>query len=281
MGKLLFLRGFLVLWGLESLVGSAKQSDSFVDFWCSILFIFKNELFGEYRTHTDTETAACNKGLASGGLTFKRESSCGLSHPNAKPRTVSGYVKTTHKIEMKQDFFAYLRPTETELKNVWKNSVVTFDANILLNFYRYRAETTTTFFSLLDSVKTRSYLTNQAVQEYFNNRLNVISEQEKAYSDLKDSITKNIEDPLNNQRKHPYVGNELLEKFKQISTELKSELDNRSQEYSKRLSNDDILEKIVEIFDKKVGNCFDEKRTNEIYADGDRRYNLDIPPGFK
>jgi hypothetical protein len=28
---------------------------------------------------------AGNKGLASGGLTFNRESSCGLSRPNAKP----------------------------------------------------------------------------------------------------------------------------------------------------------------------------------------------------
>jgi hypothetical protein len=35
------------------------------------------------------ESTATNKGLVSGGLTFKRESSCGLSRPNnAKPRTV-------------------------------------------------------------------------------------------------------------------------------------------------------------------------------------------------
>jgi len=36
----------------------------------------------------DKEKTAHNTGLASGGLTFKRESSCGLSRPNAKPRTV-------------------------------------------------------------------------------------------------------------------------------------------------------------------------------------------------
>ena len=182
---------------------------------------------------------------------------------------------------MKKDFFAYIRLDDAELQKIWKNSIFTFDANILLNFYRYRTETTTTFFSLLEKVKERTWLTNQAVQEYFNNRLNVISEQEKAYSDLKESITKNIEDPLNNQRKHPYIGQELLDEFKTISTKLKSELDFRSQEYSKRLSKDDILEKIIEIFDKKVGSCFDEEKTNELYKEGDRRYNLDIPPGFK
>jgi hypothetical protein len=182
---------------------------------------------------------------------------------------------------MRKDFFAYLRLDETELKKVWKNSIFTFDANILLNFYKYRAETTTTFFSLLEKVKDRSWLTNQAVQEYFNNRLIVISEQEKAYSDLKESISNNVEDPLNNQRKHPYIGHDLLEEFKLISSKLRAELDARSKEYSKRLSKDDILEKIVEIFDDKVGDNFDEEKTNDLYKEGDKRYNLDIPPGFK
>jgi len=182
---------------------------------------------------------------------------------------------------MKKDFFAYLRIEEDELKKVWKNSILTFDANILLNFYRYRAETTNTFFDLLEKVKDRTWLTNQAVQEYFNNRLVVISEQEKAYSDLKEGITKHVEDPLNNQRKHPYVGNELLEEFKLIASKLKSELDSRSQEYSKRLSKDDILDKIIENFDEKVGCAFDEDKTSEIYKEGDKRYTLDIPPGFK
>lgn len=182
---------------------------------------------------------------------------------------------------MKEDFFAYIKPTEKEIEKIWKNSIFTFDANILLNFYRYKAETTSTFFELIEKVKDRVWLTNQSVQEYFDNRLNVISEQEKAYSDLKDNIKKSIEDPLNNLRKHPYIGQKLLEEFKAVSEKLKVELDTRSQEYSVRLSNDDILDKILDLFDKKVTDGFDEKKLNEIYSEGDIRYNLDIPPGFK
>ena len=182
---------------------------------------------------------------------------------------------------MKEDFFAYIKPTEKESEKIWKNSIFTFDANILLNFYRYKAETTSTFFELIEKVKDRVWLTNQSVQEYFDNRLNVISEQEKAYSDLKDNIKKSIEDPLNNLRKHPYIGQKLLEEFKAVSEKLKVELDTRSQEYSVRLSNDDILDKILDLFDKKVTDGFDEKKLNEIYSEGDIRYNLDIPPGFK
>ena len=182
---------------------------------------------------------------------------------------------------MKKDFFAYIKPTETELKEIWENSTFTFDANILLNFYRYRIETTNTFLSLIEKLNDKVWLTNQSVQEYFNNRLTVISEQEKTYSDLKESITKNVEEPLNNQRKHPYISQELLDEFKVVSNKIKVELDIRSQEYSTKLKDDDILDKLVVLFVDKITECFDDEKLNEIYKDGDKRYNSDIPPGFK
>ena len=47
------------------------------------------------------QSAATNTGLASGGLTFKRESSCGISRPNAKPRTVMPNAKTTQCLVLK------------------------------------------------------------------------------------------------------------------------------------------------------------------------------------
>lgn len=39
-----------------------------------------------------------NTGLASGGQTFEGESSCGLSRPNAKPRTVGTNFRKTKYI---------------------------------------------------------------------------------------------------------------------------------------------------------------------------------------
>ena len=40
-----------------------------------------------------------NTGLASGGQTFEGESSCGLSRPNAKPRTVGyNFKEKTHAL---------------------------------------------------------------------------------------------------------------------------------------------------------------------------------------
>lgn len=54
-----------------------------------------------------------------------------------------------------------------------------------------------------------------------------------------------------------------------------------SKEYAKKISEDEILEKIVATFESKIGKPFSEERLNQIYQDGDRRYTENVPPGFK
>lgn len=182
---------------------------------------------------------------------------------------------------MKNKFFPFIRPTKEESKDVWSNCIFTFDANILLNFYRYKAETTSTFFDLLSKLDERSFLTYQACQEYFDKRLEIISEQEKAYADMSTSLENSIEEPLRNSRRHPYISLELLEEFSGISKKMKEELNERRKEYSQRLAEDDILNRVLSIFDNKVSDPFSEEKLKEIYQDGENRFKLNIPPGFR
>jgi|GEM_PF-1550810 len=182
---------------------------------------------------------------------------------------------------MRKEFFAFIRPTDQEIKEVWKSCIFTFDANILLNFYRYTNETTSVFFQLLDKLIGKIQITHQACDEYFENRLNVISEQEHAYSEVKDALERNVEEPLMNARKHPHINDHLLNELTATTKKVKEELDLRSQEYAKKISNDDILERILKIFNSKVGKVFDEERLLKIYQEGEKRYNENIPPGFK
>ncbi len=53
--------------------------------------------FGKTNCRNTTKQRTANTGLASGGLTFKRESSCGLSRPNAKPQNVSSHCNGRHR----------------------------------------------------------------------------------------------------------------------------------------------------------------------------------------
>lgn len=47
-----------------------------------------------------------------------------------------------------------------------------------------------------------------------------------------------------------------------------------------RVSEDKILDKIISIFDGKVGKTFTEEETKEIFEEGQERYKKHIPPGF-
>lgn len=45
--------------------------------------------------------------------------------------------------------------------------------------------------------------------------------------------------------------------------------------------NDPILDKILELFDGKVGNKFDDEEMKQIIVEGNDRYEKKIPPDIK
>lgn len=56
---------------------------------------------------------------------------------------------------------------------------------------------------------------------------------------------------------------------------------NKVESYDASLNFDPLLEKINEIFEKKVGVSFSEEELKKLFADGERRYKEKIPPGYK
>ena len=98
--------------------------------------------------------------------------------------------------------------SEKELKEHWEKDIFCFDANVLLNLYRYSPSTREAFFSLLEKVKDRIWITYQAAFEYQKNRLVVINAQREAYKDIRETLSKKkgeIEAKLNSFKKHPYL----------------------------------------------------------------------------
>ena len=86
---------------------------------------------------------------------------------------------------MKEILFEFYKPDDKEIKKVWDSCVFTFDANVLLNLYRYSNKTTIELLDILKHLKEKLWLTNQAGFEYQNNRLTVIHKQKVAYEEIK------------------------------------------------------------------------------------------------
>ncbi len=181
---------------------------------------------------------------------------------------------------MKDLFPGHFKESDKILREIWKTSLFVFDANILLNLYRYSDTTRSEFLRILDKIKDRAWLPHRAAEEYLNNRLTVIDQQEKSYDDTEKSI-ESLKRDLENARQHPFVSKGVMEKVNSVFDELCGELKKNKSIHTARINNDEIKDSIAEIFENSVGLPYEKERMEQLIAEGEERYKQKIPPGFK
>jgi hypothetical protein len=185
---------------------------------------------------------------------------------------------------MQTKFSEYYKLTSTELEKHWKDDIFCFDANVLLNLYRYSPSTRNAFFNLLEKIKDRIWITYQAAYEYQKNRLAVINAQKKAYGEIRKTLAAKkgeIEAQLNSFTKHPYLQtNELKKQIESAFNSIGRDLDGLEKKHPDYLDNDPIWEKLTSLLDGKVGDDCAKDDLEKIYRDGKKRYDEKIPPGY-
>ena len=181
---------------------------------------------------------------------------------------------------MKDLFPGYFREEEKNIKAIWDNCYFVFDANILLNLYRYSDATRSEFLKVLEKIKERIWLPYRSAEEYFNNRLSVIDTQEKSYDETIKSI-KSLENDLENARQHPFVNTEIMKRVKKIFDDLCKELSSNKAVHTDRIGNDEIQMSIASLFNKNTGATYTKEELEQILKIGEERYKEKIPPGFK
>jgi|26BtaG_2_1085354.scaffolds.fasta_scaffold02275_2 hypothetical protein len=185
---------------------------------------------------------------------------------------------------MKDKFFGFYPPEENEIEDIWKNAIIAFDANTLLNLYRYSKNTKNDFIKTITEYSERIWLPFQVGYEFHNNRISVIKSQEITYFEISnklDETLKKIESDFNQFKRHPFINidkilNELSDKFEKIKVDLLKQ-SNKHPEY---LKSDEILPSITDLFKGKVGDDYSEVELQKIFKEGEIRYNKKIPPGF-
>jgi hypothetical protein len=89
---------------------------------------------------------------------------------------------------MKNNFLGYYEPTKEQTDTSWETGVFAFDANTLLNLYRYTEETRKDFLSALHALKNRIYLPYQSAVEYHRSRRSLIESNLNAYQKVEESF---------------------------------------------------------------------------------------------
>ncbi|WP_288457107.1 PIN domain-containing protein [uncultured Chryseobacterium sp.] len=187
---------------------------------------------------------------------------------------------------MKEEFIGFYSPTQEETDSSWNEGIFCFDANSILNLYRYSESTRVDFLNALKSLQNRLFIPYQAAYEFHTNRLVVINGVKSTYHEInnfyKKCFEENINTFLNQFKKHPALN---LDSIKSLNDEflskIVSELESQRTTHPDFESDDSILYSITEIFENSVGKDFSETEVLDIYKDGKTRYERKIPPGYK
>lgn len=191
---------------------------------------------------------------------------------------------------MKQILPQYYQFSDKEFEQLFKECIFVFDTNVLLNIYRYPVSAKEDFLKILKrlSKEERVWLPFQVCLEFQENRLTVIAEQKRKFSEVK-KIISDIKKDLTNKlhrlelrKRHSLINpDELTEKIEDAFNEYENHLGEIEKEQVDIYQKDFIRDEIDTIFKDKTGESFSQEELNEIYKEGALRYKQQRPPGFE
>jgi len=184
---------------------------------------------------------------------------------------------------MRDLFPGYYRPTQEQFQQMWRECIFVFDANVLLNIYRYSSDTRDELFDVLEHLKDRIWIPHQAMLEYHENREEVISQQYAISKDIEIALT-NASDTIEAKYKrgHPFTDTEIIaDAIKEAIEKIKASIAQAESKYPNLLQNDYLLERLTNLFNDRIGNEYSPKRLEEIYKEFEQRFRLQIPPGYR
>lgn len=183
---------------------------------------------------------------------------------------------------MKKTFPEYYELPSSKKKKIMDEGIFVFDANVLLDLYRYSPDTRKKWLAFFEKVKDRIWIPHQFAFEYQKNRLAVIADQESAYEEVFKILAKtsnSLDSEFAKYKRHPFLRIEDL--TKESFEKMKKEVEKCKKKHPAWFKKDNIRTTISNLFKNKVGSIYDEGRLIEIFKEGAQRYAKKTPPGYK
>ncbi|NGP59057.1 DUF4935 domain-containing protein [Paenibacillus thiaminolyticus] len=185
-----------------------------------------------------------------------------------------------------------------EFKTFWdEQGLIVLDTNVLLNLYNYPIESTRDIVSSITAIKDRIWLPHQVLLEFENNKKQVSQKAFSKYEKIKKDVEKLLDNTVSelydtlgkcNKFKYPTF-NEIISLCIHSINESRKELENVNSEIelekklNRELVDNDIVQNLMELLKNKnqIGTGFNHIELINIYVEGDTRFKLGIPPGYK
>ena len=185
------------------------------------------------------------------------------------------------------DFVGYKIASSAELDAALREAVVAVDANVLLDLYRFRPQTSRDLIETLRSLGDRLVVPHQALREFWRRRQRTQDSPAGATTAATDALDKSgrsIRDALD--RWAIAVGvddDEVSHLFVPVEDSLgalKGKLQNVSQDAYAERSGDPILGQLEEILAGRVTSPLAPEERTECLTEANRRIEADEPPGY-
>ena len=186
---------------------------------------------------------------------------------------------------MKKQFAEYYELPEERIKEIWEDSLIVFDTNVLLNLYRYNEDARTEFINVIKFYKERLWIPYQVGLEFHRRREEIMRKNAKAYNVLAEKISKELVGVVSSLEseyiRHPYISiKDIKKRVEKCAESITKTLEKQALAHPDYSNGDEILQSITELFDGRVGSDFEEKDLEALYKEGEKRYANKIPPGY-
>ena len=201
-----------------------------------------------------------------------------------------------------RDLFSWkLLPSVTDFESLWNDATFVFDTNVLLDLYRVSRPTAKDYLDTLENISDRIWLPYQVANEFLTRREGVINSEaesfQKALSELDKWKTeqenlKALKNCLTSEKTGRIVCDELKSLFEaqeeyiisvnKVEQTFRAKIEQLENDHATLNTDQDIiLERLLDLFDAKVGEPFEEKIKSDLRKEADERYKQSKPPGYK
>jgi hypothetical protein len=188
---------------------------------------------------------------------------------------------------MRRQFGHLLPLTEEEIEAIWNEGMLTVDANVLLDLYRYHPETRDALIQALRKFKGRLWLSHQAATEFVRNRARAASAVDKELADADgdlsalEAATKKTTDDLRGRRPLPReIGQKLKADVEAAVRTAKASVEDVRTRHARGASTDSVLDDVLSLFDGCVGAAPGDTELADLHKEAERRIKENVPPGY-
>ena len=176
---------------------------------------------------------------------------------------------------------------EPDIKEMWNTAIFVPDTNVLLDVFRFPPASSKGLLKILKHLKSRGrlWIPYQFAHEYLKKQPNIRHDIQKDYDERMGKLKHLSGEVANALRKFDKQTDceldEQIANIKSIFEEIKEDLQEHRKKHKERLKPEYLEGEIDKLFADRIGAPYNDQELAKIYGEGEWRYKLRRPPGFK